>query len=150
MEIKKKKKQNFIKVENSKPKLHMNSPTQNLLYSPNFRIVIKDPGENWAFISVKAGAVEVLTHLREINIRPSSLADKTAQKEKKTKIESGASYNRNQSARGMQHGRVAHCLSKTTVSATFHSGVHIQMFVTLQLQPAWAATQEWAHACWLC
>lgn len=76
--------------------------------------------------------------------------DKTVQKEKKTKIESGASYNRNQSARGMQHSRAAHCLSQTTVSATFHWGVHVQMFITLQLQPAWAPRQEAAHACWQC
>lgn len=86
--------------------------------------------------------MEVLTRLRETNTRPSSLADKTVQKEKKTKIESGASYNRNQSTRGMQHSRVAHCLSKTTVCATFQLGVHIQMFITLQLQPALAARQE--------
>lgn len=79
--------------------------------------------------------VEVLTHLRETTARHSSLADKTIQKQKKTKIESGASYNRNRSARGMRHSRAAHCLSQTTISATFHWGVHIQMFITLQLQP---------------
>jgi len=79
--------------------------------------------------------VEVLTHLRETNARHSSLADKTVQKEQKTKIESGASYNTNRSARGMQHSAAAHCLLQTTISATFRWGVHVQTFIALQLQP---------------
>lgn len=58
--------------------------------------------------------MEILTHLRKTNARHSSLADKTVQKEKETKIESGASYNTNRSARGTQHSRAAHCLSQTT------------------------------------
>lgn len=83
--------------------------------------------------------MEVLTHLTETNARHSSLADKTVQKQKKTKIESGASYTRNWSKRVMWHSRAAHCLSQITCTATFHFGVHIHMFITLQLQPAWAA-----------
>lgn len=93
--------------------------------------------------STEAGAEEVLTHLWETNARHSFLADKTA---KEIKIEPGASYSRNQSNRGMWHCRAAYCLSQTTGCETFDLGVHLQMLITLQLQPAEHLDKEYASA----
>lgn len=46
----------------------------------------------------------------------------------------------------MWHCRAAHCLSQTTGSATSDLGAHLQMIITLQLQPAEHLDKEYATA----